>query len=255
MYPVLFSIGGFNIDSYYVIWGAALCAAIYWIRRRCVKLYGISFNDASDVLFWTLIGVMIGATVGGYIDNWQRYADDPSRLLRFWESGMSSGPGFIGGAIAGIIKIKRLHVSLDSFSEAASIPTAFMLFVGRWGCFCSGCCYGIPTELPIGVTFPGSAPSQPVFPTQIFESVACLIIGLILLVSERINFRRRDPAKDGMVLWPAFLIMYGLYRTFFDFLRAGDRILALRVGQYTGALAVGIGIGILIVNRRRAKNE
>lgn len=235
MHPTLFSIGPINVDSYYLIWGAALCAAVLWMRQRCVTRYGISFDDASDVLFWTIIGVFFGSTIGGYIEHWRRYAADPYLLLRFWESGLSSGPGFIVGGLAGLVKIRKLKLSAVDFADAAALPCAMLLAVGRWGCFLSGCCAGIPTDLPCGVRFP-YAPDTAVFPTQIFESIAAFIIAAVLyLLERRMDANgRRDPA----ILWPVFLMLYGSYRVVFDFLRAGDRILGLRVGQYSGAIMI-----------------
>jgi phosphatidylglycerol:prolipoprotein diacylglycerol transferase len=252
MYRTLFSIGSVRVDSYYVIWALALCLMMFWTRRRCVSSYGISFNDASDVLLWTIFGVFVGATLGGYLDNWTRYADSPMSLLYFWQSGVSSGPGFIGGGIAGLWKLRRLSLSADCFADAASVPCCFMLFVGRWGCFLNGCCTGMPTSTKWGVAFPQN-PSVNVFPSQIFESVASLLIGLLLVAFERKLRRTPEQASCGAMLWPVFLILYGSYRFAFDYLRAGDRILGLRVGQYTGLMALFIGAAWLAFSIVRIK--
>ena len=253
MYPVLFAVGPLKIDSYYVFWGVALCVAVLWMRRRCVSKYGISFNDASDVLLWTIFGVFIGATLGGYLDHWTRYAENPIRLLYFWESGLSSGPGFIGGGLAGLYKIRKLSISVDNFAEAASVPCAFMIFIGRWGCFLNGCCAGIASDGACAVRFPNN-PSVPVYPTQVFESLAGLAIGVFLLALEKKLGRSPKVSARGAILWPIFLIAYGLYRFVFDFLRAGDRIFGLRVGQYTGLLAFCVGVLWLANTRRRIRN-
>lgn len=251
MLPVLFTLGPIQVDTYYVVWGVVLCAAVFWIRRRCVVHYSISYNDASDVLFWTLIGVIIGAMLGGYLDNWSRYAQDPVRMLYFWESGMSSGPAFLGGGIAGLCKLRRLGLSADMFADAAAIPSALMLAFGRWGCFAAGCCAGVPVSersSHFGVAFP-SAPHLHVYPTQIFESAACFVIGFLLVLIEKRSGRR------GGVLWPSFLLMYGLYRLIFDQIRAGDRIFGLRVGQYSGIIAIILGAcWIVRTMRRRAQH-
>jgi phosphatidylglycerol:prolipoprotein diacylglycerol transferase len=252
MYPALFRIGPARIDSYYVLWGAALCLMMLWTRRRAVGKYGISFNDASDVLLWTICGVFIGATLGGYIDNWSRYAGSPASMLYFWRSGVSSGPGFIGGGLAGLYKLRRLDVSVNCFAESAAAPCAFMLFVGRWGCFLNGCCKGIPTASAWGVSFPRN-PSVRVFPSQLFESFAALLIGLLILAIEKKLRRSPEQAARGAVVWPVFLILYGLYRFAFDFIRAGDRIFGFRVGQYTGVIAAVIGAVWLIFSFKNTR--
>ncbi|MDR1916845.1 MAG: prolipoprotein diacylglyceryl transferase [Synergistaceae bacterium] len=241
MRPTFFSIGPVAVDSYYVLWGVALCIMVLWTRRRAERIYGISFNNASDILIWVIAGVAVGAVLGGYLDHWTRYVESPIRILYFWESGLSSGPGFIGGGLAGLYKIRKLSVSVNSFAESASIPCASMLFVGRWGCFLNGCCQGISTDSSYGVRFP-SNPSVRVFPSQLYESFASLIIAVILIFMERYLTRKYGNASRGAILWPAFCIMYGLYRFVFDFLRAGDRIFGLRVGQYAGLGALIIGV-------------
>ncbi|MDR3253980.1 MAG: prolipoprotein diacylglyceryl transferase [Synergistaceae bacterium] len=256
MYRTLFSIGGVNVDSYYVIWAIALCLMMYWTRRRCVSSYGISFDDASDVLLWTIFGVFIGATLGGYLDNWSRYTDSPRSMLYIWQSGVSSGPGFIGGGLAGLYKLKKLSLSVNCFADAAAAPCSFMLFVGRWGCFLNGCCSGVATTSMWGVSFP-QKPLVKVFPSQLFESFAALFIGLLLVLLERMLHRTPDRVSRGAILWPNFLILYGAYRFAFDFIRAGDRIIGLRVGQYTGLVAIFVGAAWLafsiVRNRRNGK--
>ena len=246
MFPVLFSLGPVKVETYYVLWGIALCLMVLWTRRRAVDIYAIRFADASDILIWVIFGVFIGATLGGYLDHWTRYAQSPVRLLYFWESGLSSGPGFIGGGLAGLYKIRKLGVSIDNFAESASIPCAFMLFVGRWGCFLNGCCLGIPTDSPLGVKFPFAA--HPRYPVQLFESSAGLLIGIALFALERRMRRTPEQSAKGAILWPLFLISYGLFRLIFDFLRAGDRIFGLRVGQYTGLLAALVGLCWLMLS-------
>lgn len=249
MFPVLFTIGPIRVETYYVLWSLALCLMVVWTRKRAVDRYGISFSDATDILLYTLFGVFIGATVGGYFDNWSRFADSPLRILHFWESGLSSGPGFLGGGLLGLYKIRKLSVSVNSFAEAASVPTSFMLFVGRWGCFFNGCCHGLPNDGACAVVFP-SHPGQTILPTQLFESFAALAIGVLLLFLERKRERTLERGESGVLLWPLFLILYGSYRSVFDFLRAGDRIFGLRVGQYMGMLALLVGLGWLFYSKK-----
>jgi phosphatidylglycerol:prolipoprotein diacylglycerol transferase len=258
MRPVLFSfslfgLGQIKIDSYYLMWALALCLMVLWTKRRAAVIYGISDRNASDILMWTLCGVFIGATLGGYFDHWSRYSQSPGLLLRFWESGVSSGPGFIGGGLFGLFKTKRLGVSVDRFAESSSIPCSFMLFIGRIGCFLNGCCSGLPTDSPFGVRFP-AYPGVKVFPSQIFESAAAFLIGILLVVIEKKRIRRPE-SKNHAVLLPMFLMLYGLYRIVFDFLRDGERIFVLSTGQYSGILALVVGIFWLTRSNRRLRRE
>jgi phosphatidylglycerol:prolipoprotein diacylglycerol transferase len=248
MWPVLFR----YIETYYIFWGAALLLMVFWTRRRAMSIYGISGNDASDILWWVMCGVFAGATLGGYLGNWERYAGDPGKILRFWESGVSAGPGFIGGGLFGLYKIKRLGVSAGAFAESASIPCSFMLFVGRWGCFANGCCAGLPTASPLGVRFP-FRPDTAVWPSQLFESTAALVIGISLILIERKRVKRPDTLNRA-VLFPIFLITYGLYRMVFDFLRDG-RNAFFTIGQYSGLIAFVVGLLWMASSLKPAQTE
>ena len=62
--------------------------------------------------------------------------------------------------------------------------------IGRIGCFLVGDDYGIPTNLPWGMSFPRGAPPtyQEVHPTQIYEFIICLII-FFYLYNKRVNIK------------------------------------------------------------------
>jgi phosphatidylglycerol:prolipoprotein diacylglycerol transferase len=246
MWPVLFQ----YIETYYVFWGIALLLMVFCTKRRAMFLYGISGNHASDILWWVMCGVFIGATVGGYLGRWDRFVDDPGKILRFWENGVSSGPGFIGGGLFGLYKIRRLGIPVVGFAESSSIPCSFMLFIGRLGCFANGCCAGLPTTSPWGVRFP-SRPYVAVWPSQLFESAAALIIGILLMFIEKKRLKHPN-SLNRAVLFPLFLITYGLYRIVFDFLRDGERIFHLQIGQYSGFIAFVVGLVWLAASLRPA---
>jgi phosphatidylglycerol:prolipoprotein diacylglycerol transferase len=187
-----------------------------------------------------MCGVFIGALAGGYIDKVAASGMPACGFRALINSGLSSGPAFIAGGLFGSYKLRRKGLSVGRFADAASIPTAFMIFVGRWGCFLQGCCAGLPANSPFGVRFPFS-PGVPLWPSQIFESAAGLAIGLLLTAIERYR-AARGRAFRGAVLLPLFLALYGLYRVFFDFLRPGNGFFGLSIAQYSGLIAAVTGI-------------
>jgi phosphatidylglycerol:prolipoprotein diacylglycerol transferase len=90
--------------------------------------------------------------------------------------------------------------------------------IGRIGCFCAGCCYGLPTTLPWGVKFPflggRDHPYARVFvhPTQIYEAVLDLANFVVLLFLWR---KRKFPGQ----VFSLYLINYGVIRFFLEYLR------------------------------------
>ncbi|MDR2007067.1 MAG: prolipoprotein diacylglyceryl transferase [Acidaminococcales bacterium] len=238
MYPSIW-----KIELYYVFWGAALCGMVWWTERRAVREYGFADDDARSVLLWSMCGVFIGAWAGGYADKAAASGGAACGISALFNSGLSSGPAFIAGGLCGLYKRRRRALPVGRFADAAAIPAAFMIFVGRWGCFLQGCCVGLPTNSRLGVRFPFSH-GVPLWPSQIFESAAGLAIGLLLIAVEK-RRAARGMAFRGAVLLPVFLVLYGLYRVFFDFLRPKNGFvgfLALSTAQYSGIIAVVIGI-------------
>ena len=251
MFPVLFTLGPLEVQSYYVLWTSALCLFVLFSRRRAVRRYGLDYDDVTDVLFWVFLGCLLGARLGGYADHWSYYAAHPEKILLVWEGALSSGPAFLGGGLAGLWRLRRRGLSLGAFAESVSVPSAWMLAVGRWGCLLQGCCVGRVTRSSLGVHFPADPFGVLRFPSQLFESLGAIAIALILMGVERRLRWNAAEADRGAVLWPLFLVLYGLYRLTADVLRDGDRILGLRVGQYLGALALSVGVAWLIASWRR----
>lgn len=90
--------------------------------------------------------------------------------------------------------------------------------VGRIGCFCAGCCFGIPTDSYLGVLFPhGHAhtlyPGEYVYPTQLFE--AGFLFLLFLLLNKISYFKHRE--------LELYMIGYGFWRFMIEFIRGDDR--------------------------------
>ena len=132
----------------------------------------------------------------------------------------------------------------------------------RVGCFLSGCCFGKPTTLPWGVTFPADCPAGAVssleaaargvdhlalHPTQLYASAYGLVIFVLVLAVER-HLHRRG-ATFG-----ALLVLYGIARFTVDFFRyyeANARVLAgLTFNQ---VISAGLfSIGLLLLFRPRA---
>jgi phosphatidylglycerol:prolipoprotein diacylglycerol transferase len=92
------------------------------------------------------------------------------------------------------------------------------LAIARIGCFLNGCCPGKPTDGFLGVKFPPDSfagyffPGVKLLPTQLFESMAGLMIFLLLIFLERLK------SFQGHVFW-LMLIFYSAWRFIIDFFR------------------------------------
>jgi phosphatidylglycerol:prolipoprotein diacylglycerol transferase len=184
----------------------------------------------------------------------------------FWNGGLAYYGGLVFATVAGIWFLRRERFPVGKGVDMVGAVLALGIFFGRIGCFLGGCCFGIPTAGPLGVSFPGDSPasyeqaeagllrdkhlaSLPVHATQLYEALGCLLIAawLLLWVHPRKRF-------DGQVLLQ-FLIAYAALRFVVEYLRADDRgaLFGLSTSQLIGLLIVaGCAVVWKLLARRSA---
>jgi phosphatidylglycerol:prolipoprotein diacylglycerol transferase len=160
--------------------------------------------------------------------------------------GMVFYGGLFGGLAAAFAYIRAKKLPVPVFSDIAAVSVPLFHAFGRIGCFCAGCCYGIPWEYGIASRAGTGAGEVRRFPVQLLEAALELCIFLVL-------FRlRRSHRADGRLLRLYFL-MYGAVRFADEFLR-GDVIrgffLGLSTSQWISAAAVAAAAAAILTERR-----
>jgi phosphatidylglycerol:prolipoprotein diacylglycerol transferase len=244
-----------EVYSYYVLWTFALSIAVIWVRRRAVIHYSIDDESARKCLIWAFIGMLVGARLGGYSDHWSYYATNPERILNILEGGLSSTTAFLGAGFLGIFYCKKNRIPVWRIAEAASLPSAATVAIGRIGCFLNGCCYGKVSRSPTAVHFPFDPPGIMRHPTQLYYSAGALIILMVLWFFEKRILAPNGEKRQRAFLWPLFMVLYGGMRSFIDFLRVGDRIFGLRTGQIVGAAVAVSGLIWLLQTLSRDSSD
>lgn len=222
MYPTLFKIGPFPIRSWGVMLAIAFVVGIIMAQRRA-KRYGIETNFILDLSILILVSSIVGARIAYVIDHFDFYFHNPSKIFGEWESGLifCGGLIFYGGILlaipVSIFYARKRKVSVPKLMDVLTPSLAIGLFFARIGCFLNGCCFGKPTNLPIGITCPEDSPAGwifnvPIHATQLYSAVAGLAMFFILMRIEKVK------KFDGALFW-YFLGMYGIWRFFVDFLR------------------------------------
>ena len=121
---------------------------------------------------------------------------------------------------------------------------ALMLAVFKVSCCFAGCCFGFPTAH--GLWNPIF--EQTLFPVQLVESAAALILCVVCCRAAK----KRDYRPTGR-LYPLFLILFGVFRLFDDFLRLSPKLLWGLSDLALWALAmVVLGAVWLIADKKRA---
>lgn len=248
MLPYL-HIFGFHLPTFgLMLWLAAVTAA--FVMDRNFKRGGIDADAVGMVAIAALMGI-VGAKLWHVIDTPAEFRAYGWRVL--WDS---AGFAWYGGLLFGIsalmfqgwwAKIGMLR-TLDLAAPAAAIGYG----IGRIGCFLSGDgCYGIPTTLPWGMSFPnGIEPTlQRVHPTPLYELAAALLIGLWL-------WRRGGkPHATGTVVGQ-YLMLTGIARFLVEFVRRNPKVLwGLSNAQLASAGSVLAGIGLVWWVARRPATD
>jgi phosphatidylglycerol---prolipoprotein diacylglyceryl transferase len=260
MYPELFRIGSFPVNTYGVLLALAFMAALF-VSSRLGGRDGLPRERLFDLGLWMLLGGLIGSKLLLMVAE-PEYGRDWRNLLSvdFLRSGGVWYGGFIGAFLTGMLLIRRYGLSFWKVMDAFAVGTAIGQAIGREGCFAAGCCWGRPTDAPWGVEFgelahqiTGVPTGVHLHPTQVYESVAALIIFLFLYWLHR---RKRF---DGQII-TVYTILYGLTRFTIEFFRDDPRgdiaglttLTGLSTSQLISLLVVAGASVFLVLRWRRA---
>jgi phosphatidylglycerol:prolipoprotein diacylglycerol transferase len=260
MFPELFRIGNFPINTYGVFLALAFLCAIL-IAVKLAARDGLPKEKIYDLSLWMLLASLVGSKVLMFFTE-PEYRDHPWQLisLDFLRSGGVFYGGLLGAIITGYFLMKHYKLPWWKTADACAPGIAVGNFFGRLGCFSAGCCWGKPTTLPWGVKFTelgheitGVPIDVPLHPTQLYESFSMLIVFFFLL------WLHKHKRFSGQVIL-FYALLYSIIRFLIEFLRddpRGDVFgLTTRTGLSTSQLiSIVVGLGalvLLIIRWRRA---
>jgi phosphatidylglycerol:prolipoprotein diacylglycerol transferase len=271
VHPSLGEVFGEPIPAYFTLLMLGCAAASYSVVRWG-KRVGIDHQSLIDAGLASIIGGVLGGRIlhvlaDGYCMDYVHLCTDPAQVAwqitegqcrtaegmwdaarsvchpvardclawaKFYNGGLAYYGGLVGGTALAVRVLHKDGLPLVRVADATAPGVALGLFSGRIGCFLAGCCFGLPTDGPLGVVFPPwspaseaqfrahqlshpSLPSLAVHPTQLYEAAGCLVIALALFA-----WHRRGAPRDGYASL-AFLAAYAVLRFGLEFLRADDR--------------------------------
>ncbi len=234
-------------------WGTALmigfAAGWAWAVHLARAKGGIGVENLTDITIAILVGALIGARLVAASLNWPEFAQHPGELLRIWEGGLSFHGGLIGGWLGGTALAVRRGLGYARIVDF--IPSVALGYaITRVGCFMNACCYGIPTDGPLGVCFrelPGNDGLVPRHPTQLYAAAINLAIFVILV---KVTPYLRCRWHVAMLYLP----LYAIYRFGIEYLRHGatahasHMIPSLTQAQVASVFMFVFGTGWLLVD-------
>lgn len=283
MLSTLFKIGPVPIHSYGLMMAIGFLLALYFGRRDAPK-FGLDPDKVSDCAFWTLVLGLLGTRILYVIMFWNKDGFSFSKPLEWfaiWNGGLVFQGAIPPALVFVYLYARRTGMSMGDLLDMAAPYAALGHAMGRIGCFMNGCCYGVRTELPWGISFPrdpfdtsqpyiGSPPyldhaaryhfdtsvdqwSFPVHPTQLYGAFGLVALCLFLLFLRK----KWRPFRGSIVV--TYFILYGIARFFMEMIR-GDhnptRAMGLTDQQWFSLIAVVIGVFLfLMLKRAGAKRD
>lgn len=264
----LFEIFGNGVYAYGICMAVGLIACFAFL---IFTMWKKKFNDdaSTKIVVIGVGGTAFGIFTSMVFQSLYNYIADPSKGFT-----LSGSMTFIGGLIGGVVsfltvywlyiyliaprtKIKLLQNNMNATLTDALpfIPISITIAhaFGRLGCLFAGCCYGMPAaELGEHVWgLPCSAPhgiqlSTLVVPTQLYE---CLFLVALSLVMALLYFKFKFNYNFAL-----YLIAYGVWRFFIEFLRGDVRGeflpgFSLYPSQIWSLLMPFLGVGYIILQR------
>ena len=234
--PVALSLGPVQIHWYGLTYLVAF-ALFLWLARQRVQradfvAAGWTRRDVEDILFYGVLGVVIGGRVGyALFYKPVQYLANPAEILMVWKGGMSFHGGLLGVIAAMALYARSRKRSFLQVMDvvAPCVPTG--LASVRIGNFINGELWGRPADpsLPWAMAFPQSGSMVARHPSQIYQF---LLEGLLLFVL--LWFYARRESATGQVA-AAFVFGYGVLRFVAEYFREPD--------SFLGLLALGMSMG------------
>ena len=264
MHPILVHWGPVTLYTFGLCFAAGVLLGAWVAGRQARREADFPLPDAAigDLLLAVVIGGVVGGRLLYMLLNWRDYVARPWEVVALWHGGLIFYGGFAGGLLSAWWYLHRRLSAAGRWSWAAFLRVIDLLMpslalaqsVGRLGCFFNGCCYGRPTVSGWGMTFPGVP--VPLYPAQLIESLATLILFVVLRAIQGWPWRRA-PVRPGL-LTALYLVLYGTARFGIEFLR-GDNPrwwLGLTLSQWLGVAAVPLGFALLLRRQKipRSKN-
>jgi phosphatidylglycerol:prolipoprotein diacylglycerol transferase len=270
--PIAFPLGPLQVHWYGIMYllGFAVC---WWLGRRRIRagrLPGADEQAFGDLLFYGMIGVVLGGRLGYvFFYAFSDLLKDPLMLFKIWEGGMSFHGGLLGVVAATWWWSRRQKLHLfDTIDFVAPLVPPGLGF-GRIGNFIGGELFGKPTEAGWGVVFPqapefsgwtmeqiqvqfasGALDQYARHPSQLYQAA---LEGLVMFCVLWWFSRRPRPryAVAGM-----FALLYGCFRFAVEFVRVPDAQIGylafdwLTMGQLLSLPLVALGLFWLWLSRR-----
>ncbi len=256
---------------------AGFLAGAYIFVNREAPRRGISEETSNSLVFWALIGTIIGSRLAYVITHLSEF-HSLGNVLAVYRGGLSQLGGVVGAIVACLPLLRRKRIPALPALDAAAIPIPLGVVIGRIGDLIIGDHLGKPTSWALAFRYHGGSLSGydcvrglcstllSGGKTQTITAKGATLVGADGTVLDRgvgvhqtalydlfiamalvlfLVFLNRTLRRPG-VLFLTYVAWYGSGRIITDFLRVENRFFGLTGSQWTSVLAVTIAVVVLV---------
>lgn len=218
MDPTIVQFGHFALRWYSLLVVLAIIGGA-WLGMREARRKGLDVEKMQSLIFWGVIGGLVGARLFHVIDNPVVYASGPLSALYVWEGGLAIYGGLIGGVLAGFLYARHSGLPFWKTADAAAPGLILGQALGRLACIPNGDAYGSPADVPWAFVYTNPAAmvppellGTPLHPYPVYELVFDLaVLGLL--------WRLRGVYRADGLLFLTYAGVYAIGRFLLTFLR------------------------------------
>ena len=241
--PFLIHIGNGGLRWYSLLFASGFFIGWYlfkWFFKR--EKVDLSLMD--PLLITLIVATIVGARLGHCLFY------QPDYYLGSWKGGLASHGGAIGLLLA-MWWFARHYGRKNGFDflwilDRLCIAVAFAGCMIRLGNLFNSEIYGDVTSLPWGFIFGRNGETEPKHPTQIYEALSYLILGLILVWVYKYKL---DKVYRGFFIGFFLIVCFGM-RFLIEFIKEPqvgfEENMVLNMGQLLSIPFVLLGIGLLV---------
>jgi prolipoprotein diacylglyceryl transferase len=252
--PVLFTVGGFDIRYYGLMWALAIFIGAKFFDNFC-KREQLSESVSESIFVYGTLGTIIGSRLGHCLFyEPQHYLAHPLGIITEIRNGGMASHGAAIGLLIGLWLFSRRNRLPYIWSlDRIMIPVAIGGAGVRLGNLFNSEIIGCVTDVPWGFKFVRLYRNLPLeaipvqHPTQLYEALCYVVtFGLLLWLYYRRNIGIRRPG----LLFGVGLIGIFLTRFLIEFIKedqeAFEQGMLLNMGQLLSIPFIVFGIGITV---------
>ena len=219
----------------------SICVYTGIVIINIIALYYLHKNNLDTVKFFCMefiggISAILGAKI---------LVEFEKHLYSFFDfnnlkDSEKTGYAYYGGLFALYLSLflcdKYLNKNFKIYAEETIFLLPLLHVFWKIGCFCAGCCIGIPYKGMISIVYPAGVNELSgidCFPIQIFEALVAILISFILFFYKKQNKHK---------VLPMYLILYSFTRLFLEFFRYHQTKISFVYSLMLSCLCLVIGV-------------